>query len=524
MVRSTALTRFRLAPNPGPMSLHGTNSYVIARPGAAGTVVVDPGPLDEPHLQELAQAGAVELILITHRHADHTAAAARFSELTGAPVRAMDPPTATGRPPSQDGEIIHAAGVEIRVLATPGHTSDSVCFHLPRTAPTARSSPATRSWASEPRSWTTPTAPWGTTSPRWTGWNASARRPSSRPTAPCCPHWTPLSAPTVTTARPARTDPLRPSDWAPTPRWRRGGRRVRRHRPRRAARGGTLRGRPAALPARWTAEQGPAAGDGTLGAMRIARFVVDSDPLYGIVEGEPGSEEVTVINGDPFFHGVERTPAKHKLEDVRLLAPIIPRSKVIGVGRNFVEHAQELGNEVPEQPLLFLKPNTSVIGPNDPIVLPEFSEEVSFEAELCVVIGRICKDVPEDRVDDVIFGYTCGNDLTARDVQKTDLQWARAKGFDTSAPLGPWIETELNTEDLQIQGRLNGELRQDGSTNQMIRGVRELVSIVSQAFTLLPGDVIMTGTPAGVGLVQAGDRFEVEIEGIGRLSNPVVRR
>ncbi len=170
--------------------------------------------------------------------------------------------------------------------------------------------------------------------------------------------------------------------------------------------------------------------------MRIARFVVDSDPLYGIVEGEPGSEEVTVINGDPFFHGVERTAVRHKLEDVRLLAPIIPRSKVIGVGRNFVEHARELGNEVPEQPLLFLKPNTSVIGPNDPIVLPEFSEEVSFEAELCVVIGRICKDVPEERVDDVVFGYTCGNDLTARDVQKTDLQWARAKGFDTSAPAG----------------------------------------------------------------------------------------
>ncbi|MFF2844692.1 fumarylacetoacetate hydrolase family protein [Paenarthrobacter sp. NPDC057981] len=258
--------------------------------------------------------------------------------------------------------------------------------------------------------------------------------------------------------------------------------------------------------------------------MRIARFVVDSDPLYGVVEGEPGSEEITVINGDPFFNGVERTHVKHKLEDVRLLAPIIPRSKVIGVGRNFADHAAELGNEVPQQPLLFLKPNTSVIGPNDPIILPEFSEEVSFEAELCVVIGRICKDVPEDRVDDVIFGYTCGNDLTARDVQKTDLQWARAKGFDTSAPLGPWIETELDHEDLSIQGRLNGEIRQDGSTNQMIRGVRELVSIVSHAFTLLPGDVIMTGTPAGVGLVSEGDRFEVEIEGIGRLSNPVVRR
>jgi 2-keto-4-pentenoate hydratase/2-oxohepta-3-ene-1,7-dioic acid hydratase in catechol pathway len=189
-----------------------------------------------------------------------------------------------------------------------------------------------------------------------------------------------------------------------------------------------------------------------------------------------------------------------------------------------VEHAHELGNEVPAQPLLFLKPNTAVVGPNDPVVLPDFSEEVSFEAELCVVIGRICKDVPEDRVDDVIFGYTCGNDLTARDVQKSDLQWTRAKGFDTSAPLGPWIETDLDTEDLQIVGRLNGDVRQDGNTSQMIRGVRELVSIVSQAFTLLPGDVIMTGTPAGVGLCNDGDRYEVEIEGIGRLSNPIVRR
>ncbi|MEZ2389180.1 fumarylacetoacetate hydrolase family protein [bacterium RCC_150] len=258
--------------------------------------------------------------------------------------------------------------------------------------------------------------------------------------------------------------------------------------------------------------------------MRIARFVVDSDPVYGVVEGDSGSEVVTVIHGDPFFNGVEPTSVRHKLEDVRLLAPIIPRSKVIGVGRNFAEHARELGNEVPQHPLLFLKPNTAVVGPGDPVVLPEFSEEVSFEAELCVVIGRICKDVPEDRVDDVIFGYTCGNDLTARDVQKTDLQWARAKGFDTSAPLGPWIETELDPEDLAIKGWLNGELRQDGNTNQMIRSVRELVSIVSQAFTLLPGDVIMTGTPAGVGLISEGDRYEIEIEGIGRLSNPVVRR
>ncbi|WP_026555288.1 fumarylacetoacetate hydrolase family protein [Arthrobacter sp. 35W] len=258
--------------------------------------------------------------------------------------------------------------------------------------------------------------------------------------------------------------------------------------------------------------------------MRIARFVVDSDPMYGVVEGESGSEVITVIKGDPFFNGVERTSIKFNLEDVRLVAPIIPRSKIIGVGRNFAEHARELGNEVPEAPLLFLKPNTSVIGPGEPIVLPEFSEEVSYEAELCVVIGRICKDVPEDRVHEVIFGYTCGNDLTARDVQEKDQQWARAKGFDTAAPLGPWIETDLDPEDLSIKGWLNGELRQDGTTAQMVRGVPELVSLISRAFTLLPGDVIMTGTPAGVDILADGDRYEVEVEGIGRLSNPVVRR
>lgn len=258
--------------------------------------------------------------------------------------------------------------------------------------------------------------------------------------------------------------------------------------------------------------------------MRIARFVAESDPHYGIVEGEPGNEVITVIKGDPFFNGIEPTSIHYKLDDVRLVAPIIPRSKVIGVGRNFADHARELGNEVPTYPLLFLKPNTSVIGPGEPIVLPEFSEEVSYEAELCVVIGRICKDVPVERVDEVIFGYTCGNDLTARDVQQTDGQWARAKGFDTSAPLGPWIQTELDPDDVQIQGWLNEELRQDGNSNQMVRSVRELVSIVSQAFTLLPGDVIMTGTPAGVDLLTAGDRYEVEIEGIGKLSNPVVRR
>jgi 2-keto-4-pentenoate hydratase/2-oxohepta-3-ene-1,7-dioic acid hydratase in catechol pathway len=245
--------------------------------------------------------------------------------------------------------------------------------------------------------------------------------------------------------------------------------------------------------------------------------------MFGVVEGPDGSEELAVINGDPFYSGIQLTGARHLLADVRLLAPVIPRSKVVGIGRNYADHAAELGNEVPPAPLMFLKPNTSVIGPGDPILLPSFSDEISYEAELAIVIGRICKDVPLERVDDVVFGYTCANDLTARDAQRTDDQWARAKGFDTSCPIGPWIETELDPENLAVKGSLDGELRQDGSTSQMIWGAKELVSYVSQAFTLLPGDIILTGTPAGVGLISEGQRYEVEVEGIGRLSNPARR-
>jgi 2-keto-4-pentenoate hydratase/2-oxohepta-3-ene-1,7-dioic acid hydratase in catechol pathway len=245
--------------------------------------------------------------------------------------------------------------------------------------------------------------------------------------------------------------------------------------------------------------------------------------MFGVVEGPEGSEEVAVINGDPFYSGVQLTGARHALADVRLLAPVIPRSKVVGIGRNYADHAAEMGNEVPPAPLMFLKPNTSVIGPGDPILLPSFSDEISYEAELAVVIGRICKDVPLERVDDVVFGYTCANDLTARDAQRTDDQWARAKGFDTSCPIGPWIETELDPDNLAVKGSLDGELRQDGSTSQMIWGAKELVSYVSQAFTLLPGDIILTGTPAGVGMITEGQRYEVDIEGIGRLSNPARR-
>ncbi|MER8026669.1 fumarylacetoacetate hydrolase family protein [Glutamicibacter protophormiae] len=254
--------------------------------------------------------------------------------------------------------------------------------------------------------------------------------------------------------------------------------------------------------------------------MRIARFVVDGDPLYGVVDGE----NVHVLAGDPFFQGIKTTGAVHPLDDVRLVAPIIPRSKVVGFGRTYSEHAKELGNEVPPEPLMFLKPNTSVVGHGEPVTLPAFSQEVSFEGELAVVIGRICKDVPAEKAGDVIFGYTIANDLTARDAQRTDPQWARAKGFDGSCPLGPWIETELeDPDDIAITTRLNGEVRQDGSTRDMIWPVSELVARASEAFTLLPGDVIMTGTPAGVGLVNAGDIVEIELEGLGTLRS-VFRR
>ena len=254
--------------------------------------------------------------------------------------------------------------------------------------------------------------------------------------------------------------------------------------------------------------------------MRIARFVVDSDPMYGVVDGN----DIHVLAGDPFFQGIKTTGVTHQLDDVRLVAPIIPRSKVVGFGRTYWEHATELGNEVPAEPLMFLKPNTSVVGHGDPVTLPAFSEEVSFEGELAVVIGRICKDVPAEKAADVIFGYTVANDLTARDAQRKDPQWARAKGFDGACPLGPWIETQLaDPDDVGIVTRVNGEVRQDGSTNEMIWSVNDLVARASEAFTLLPGDVILTGTPAGVGLVVEGDNVEIEIEGIGALRS-VFRR
>jgi 2-keto-4-pentenoate hydratase/2-oxohepta-3-ene-1,7-dioic acid hydratase in catechol pathway len=258
--------------------------------------------------------------------------------------------------------------------------------------------------------------------------------------------------------------------------------------------------------------------------VRIARYTIGEDPTYGIVEGEPGDQWIAEVQGDPLYQPVVLTGNRVLLDDVRLLAPVIPRSKVVGIGKNYAEHAAEMGGDVPVEPLMFLIPNTAVVGPGDPVVMPRQSNEVHYEGELAVVISRMCKDVPVNRVQDVIFGYTCANDVTARDLQRADGQWARAKGFDTFCPLGPWIETDLDTGDISIVTRLDGEVVQRGRTADMIHDVAAIVAYVSQAFTLLPGDVILTGTPAGVGPVASGQRVEVEIEGIGILSNPFVRR
>jgi 2-keto-4-pentenoate hydratase/2-oxohepta-3-ene-1,7-dioic acid hydratase in catechol pathway len=245
---------------------------------------------------------------------------------------------------------------------------------------------------------------------------------------------------------------------------------------------------------------------------------------FGVVEGVDGGitpeSTFTPIAGHPFGQFELAGPAV-PLEGLRLLAPTLP-SKVIAVGRNYAEHARELGNDVPDEPIIFLKPSTSVIGPGEAIVLPEQSEQVEHEAELAVVISRLCKEVPIHRVPEVILGYTIANDVTARDLQRADGQWTRGKGFDTFCPLGPWIETDLDATDLDLTCTVNDELRQATRTSQMERSAAELVAWISNVMTLLPGDVILTGTPAGVGPLVAGDSVSVTISSIGTLTNRVV--
>ncbi|MDN5900514.1 MAG: fumarylacetoacetate hydrolase family protein, partial [Brachybacterium sp.] len=257
--------------------------------------------------------------------------------------------------------------------------------------------------------------------------------------------------------------------------------------------------------------------------MRIARFTTGDDPMYGIVQSKDGQDMVYGITGDPLYTEIRPTGTIVPLEDVRLLAPVIPRSKVVCVGRNYAAHAAEMGDELPEQALLFLKPNTAVVGPGDPVVMPAYSEEVSLEAELAVVIKRMAKDLTPEQVEDHVLGYTCANDLTARDAQRAENQWFRAKAFDTSCPIGPWIETDLDHSALAISSTVDGETAQLGSTADMVRSVADLIAEISAVVTLLPGDLVLTGTPAGVRTVPVGSTVDITIEGIGTLSNPIVR-
>ena len=260
--------------------------------------------------------------------------------------------------------------------------------------------------------------------------------------------------------------------------------------------------------------------------MRIVRFTpkvktsLGSDPQFGILEGE---NQIRLIAGDPLYSGILKLDETVALRDVKLLAPVIPRSKVVCVGKNYADHAAEMGGDVPKEPIIFLKPNTSVIGPNDVIRWPIQSNRVDYEAELAIVISRICKDVPKEKAADVIFGYTIANDVTARDIQKTDGQWTRAKGFDTFCPVGPWIDTDFKPDSQTITTVINGETRQNATLNQMVFDIPTIISFVSSVMTLLPGDLILTGTPSGIGPLTPGEDVVVSIQDLGELRNEVVR-
>ncbi len=257
--------------------------------------------------------------------------------------------------------------------------------------------------------------------------------------------------------------------------------------------------------------------------MRIVRFSDGESPRYGALE--EGSSRIVVLKGDPLFSEIEPDGRIVELEEVRLLSPVIPRSKVIGIGTNFGEEVRAPGSPEPEtMPPIFMKTNTSVIGPDDPIVLPKWSQDVIYEGELAVVIKSLAKDVPLDEVDEVILGYTLCNDVTARDAMDGG-PWLKGKSFDTACPLGPWIvvDPELDVQNLVISGSV-GDAHTTGSTAYMLHTVRELVAYCSTLFTLLPGDIITTGCPGVSGPIEAGDTVSFEIPEIGRLTNPVIRR
>jgi 2-keto-4-pentenoate hydratase/2-oxohepta-3-ene-1,7-dioic acid hydratase in catechol pathway len=251
--------------------------------------------------------------------------------------------------------------------------------------------------------------------------------------------------------------------------------------------------------------------------MKVVRIKSGDDITYGVAD----AEGVLVYNGSPFV-AWEPTEVVVPWPAVTLLSPVIP-TKVMCVGRNYEDHAGEMGGVVPEEPMIFMKPATSVIGPNANVIHPSISHEIHHEAELAVVINRPARNIRAEDASQYIFGFTAANDVTARDLQRKDGQWARAKGFDTFCPLGPAIETELDPlERLAVICRVNGEVRQAGFTSDMVFGVAEIIEYITAFTTLLPGDVVLTGTPSGVGKVEPGDLMEVEVDGIGTLANRLV--
>lgn len=252
--------------------------------------------------------------------------------------------------------------------------------------------------------------------------------------------------------------------------------------------------------------------------MKIVRIKAGDDITYGVADGDG----VLVYNGSPFV-AWEPTEIVVPWDNVSLLAPVIP-TKVLCVGKNYEDHIDEMGGEIPDEPLIFMKPATAVIGQNAPVFHPTISNEVHHEAELAVVISRPARNIKAEDASQYIFGYTAANDITARDLQARDSQWTRAKGFDSFCPLGPVIETELDPlERLAVICKVNGEVRQAGFTSDMVFGVAEILAYITAFTTLLPGDVILTGTPSGVSKVEPGDVMEVEIDGIGTLVNRVVQ-
>ena len=261
--------------------------------------------------------------------------------------------------------------------------------------------------------------------------------------------------------------------------------------------------------------------------MRIVRFSppasagIGTDPHFGVLNDQG---EILVIKGDPIYSGIVPTDKKVSLDEVRLLAPVIPRSKVVCVGKNYADHAAEMNSVVPDEPIIFLKPNTAVIGPEETIQWPAMAPSIDFEGELAIVISRICKDVPKEKYADVVYGYTIANDVTSRELQKRDGQWMRAKSFDTFCPLGPWIETEFVPGSQRLETIVDGVLKQSEPISSMIFDVPTIINFVSSVMTLLPGDVILTGTPSGIGPMGAGDKVQISIEGIGQLTNIVSKQ